>query len=307
LASDKVEAGIGVYDILISALNELVNKAGSYSEFEAAIPTLVSVQFINSLGTLLTDSLTAADSIGRSEIVNKDKEFSDGKKVLSAKFKIGKHVARADGIRWISAADSGVKISFDLTPKNALDYFRNKAFWISGIENEKFIAEVKRSLERALSDGSTYQEFVNNFRQLYQSYGIVPDNAIRIDTIFRTNLFTSYTAGLVKQVDQVKESFPVWRYVSILDNRTRQSHRNLNGKLFRNGPYPPISFNCRCTPQFLHKFQLDKISEPVSDSIYDFIDPEEVVDFLSGNSWDSWLADNPVSSEIQTIVEDALS
>ncbi|MDP1675710.1 MAG: phage minor head protein [Bacteroidota bacterium] len=279
----------------------------TFEALKEKLVTLVSSEFINRFGLLLTDSLVTADSIGRSYVVDKDKSFSDGKKVLSAKFQIGKYVTRADGVRWILAADSGVKISFDLTPDQAIEFFRRKAFWISGIENEKFIAEVKRELEKALTQGTSYQDFTEQFKNFYLSYGIVPDNAIRLDTIFRTNLFTSYTAGQLKQVEQVKDRFPVWRYVSVLDNRTRQSHRNLSGKLFRNGPYPPINFNCRCTPQFIHEFQLERNTEPIYDSIYEFISEDEVVDFIGSNSFDSWIADNPVSTDVQSIIEAGLS
>ncbi len=49
----------------------------------------------------------------------------------------------------------------------------------------------------------------------------------------------------------------MWRYVAILDYLTR--HRELNDKVFREdeGPYPPIDYNCRCTAQHLHTFQID--------------------------------------------------
>jgi len=295
------------FDILFTAVEDLARASDSFESFQNGLRGLISPGFINELGDLLMQSMLQADSIGRSEIINMDRVFSKEEKVLPAKYQYGPYTIQADGIQWIEAAGPGAKISFNLTPLEAWDYFRNKAFWISGIENEKFFAEVKRSLELTLAEGRSYADFTSNFRQLYESYGITPDNAIRLDTIFRTNMFTAYTAGLVKQVEQVKDRFPVWRYVSILDNRTRQSHRNLNGKLFRRGPYPPISFNCRCTPQFLHRFQLERISEPVYDSIYEFIDRDEVVDFLSGSSFESWLSDNPVSPDVQSTVEGLLN
>lgn len=295
------------FEILFTAVEDLSRASDSFESFREGLSALISPGFIREFGDLLMHSMLQADSIGRSEIINSDQAFSKEEKVLPAKFMFGPYRIEAAGIQWIEAAGTGAKISFNLTPLEAWDYFRNKAFWISGIENEKFISEVKRSLELILAEGRSYSDFTANFRQLYEAYGITPDNAIRLDTIFRTNMFTAYTAGLVKQVEQVKDRFPVWRYVSILDNRTRQSHRNLNGKLFRRGPYPPISFNCRCTPQFLHRFQLERLSEPVYDSIYEFIDREEVVDFLSGSSFESWKADNPVSPDVQNAVEGLLN
>jgi SPP1 gp7 family putative phage head morphogenesis protein len=251
--------------------------------------------------------MATADSIGRSFIVDKDKYYSDQQNTLSAKFKVGSHFTRADSIVWIAAADKDrVNISFSLTPQSALDYFRKKAFFISGIENQKFIDAVKFELERVMAEGVSYSEFSDRFKDLFIRFGITPEKPIRLDTIFRTNLFAAYTAGQVQQVDEVKDRFPVWRYVSILDNRTRQSHRGLNNKFFRYGPFPPISFNCRCTPQFMHSSQLGKIgTTEIFNSIYDLIDPSEVVDFLSPASYQKWIDDNPVSPDIQSIIDGA--
>ena len=296
-------SALPLFEILISSSRDILNNSGSFEEFLSNVNSLTSPDFIKSFGDLLFNAITNADSIGRSQIVEKDHHMSAAVGEISGKFIIGKYAVKADGVQWIVGAETGVRVSFDLTPTQALDYFRRKAFWIGGIENQAFIDAVKKELEKSMSDGLTYDEFKDRFTDLFQSYGIVPENTIRLDTIFRTNLFSSYTAGMVKQVEQVKDRFPAWRYVAILDNRTRHSHRNLNGHLFRQGPYPPISFNCRCTPQFLHISQMDGMADHVLDSIYELIDPSEVVDFLSGPSFDSWIADNPVSPAIRSAIE----
>jgi SPP1 gp7 family putative phage head morphogenesis protein len=160
-------------------------------------------------------------------------------------------------------------------------------------------------LERVLSEGVTYDQFADSFKKFFIEYGIVPEKAIRLDTIFRTNLFTAYTAGLVSQVDQVKDRFPIWRYVAVRDARTRPSHAQLNNQFFKRGPYPPISYNCRCTPQFIHELQQAALGNPrIYDSIYDIIDRDEVVDFISGKTFEQWTADNPVSPGIQSVINE---
>lgn len=268
------------------------------------LPEIVSKEFIDALAEKIRVGMVSADSIGRTYIVDKDKQYSDARKIASAKFKIGKHYKRSDSITRIAAAGS-VNVSFDLTPEEVLQEFRRRAFRIGGIENQKFIDAVKFELERVISEGKSYEDFKNTFTDLFLKYGITPEKPIRLDMIFRTNLFTAYTAGQVKQVDEVKDRFPVWRYSAILDNRTRQSHKNLNDKLFRYGPFPPISYNCRCTPQFIHKVQLDNLGEVTTyNSIYDLIDKEEVVDFLGTDSYQQWIDDNPVEPDIQDIIDE---
>ncbi|MBI2427526.1 MAG: minor capsid protein [Ignavibacteriales bacterium] len=304
----QIDESVPVYDILIGIVERMLRESASMDEFRKQIPSLVSEEFVNALAEKIRIGLLSADSIGRSFVAEKDKYYSEKAQVVSAKFKVGKFYSRADSMVWIAAADKGrVNVSFDLTPEEALAEFRRRAFRIGGIENQKFIDAVKYEFERAISEGTSYEEFSNQFKELFIRYGITPEKPIRLDTIFRTNLFTAYTAGQVKQIDQVKERFPVWRYVSVLDNRTRQSHRNLNGKLFKYGPFPPISFNCRCTPQFLHQYQFERISsETIYNSIYDLIDKGEVVDFLGNDSYQKWIDDNPVSPDIQTIIDDGL-
>ena len=284
----------------------MLGSAASAGEFRQSLDKgLISPEFIRNLSDKLISASHAADALGRSCVVRKDKFFSDKKKVVSAKFKIGKYFARADGLKWIVADDNqNVQISFNLTPEQAVEYFRRKAFWISGVEDQRFIDAVKSELDRVLSEGETYDQFSDSFKIFFNEYGITPNNPIRLDTIFRTNLFTAYTAGQVKQVEEVTDRFPIWRYIAVHDNRTRLSHAMLSNKFFRSGPYPPISYNCRCTPQFIHELQLPQLGEiQVYDSIYDLIDPSEVIDFLSNNTFDQWISDNPVSPDIQNIID----
>ena len=309
LATTHIAESSGVYAPLISAVHYLIGTTTDTDKLRKLFATdLVSKDFINKLASRLLTALHSADALGRSYIVRKDKFYSDQKKVISAKFKFGKYSIRADGMKWIAADDKpNVQVSFNLTPDLALQLFQQKAFWIGGIENQRFIDAVKSELEKVLSDGLTYDQFSEAFKQFFVDYGITPNNTIRLDTIFRTNLFAAYTAGQVAQVDEVKESFPVWRYLAILDNRTHPSHAALNDQYFKNGPYPPIWYNCRCTPQFIHSLQMEQLGSIDSyDSIYDLIDPSEVIDFQGTAGFDQWVSDNPVSAGIKTVVEDGL-
>lgn len=58
-------------------------------------------------------------------------------------------------------------------------------------------------------------------------------------------------ANYLRQLDQA-EDFPFWRYETVGDDRVRDAHANLDGKVFRLDDaealrfYPPNGFNCRC-------------------------------------------------------------
>ena len=303
-----------LYNALIESAHRLVQHVVSFEELKNQLSKLVSPEFINGLAEILASSFNTADALGRSYIVDKDKMLSDEKKVLSAKFVVGKYITRANNLNWITAADPNVKISFDLVPLDALAYFREKAFKISGVENQKFLDEIKLRLNDALYEGLSYQQFADEFNKLFISYGIVPENPIRLQTIFRTNLFTSYTAGQLKQVEQVKNQFPIWRCVGVKDNRSNIDHESITNKYFRNGPYPPIWFGCRHTAQFIHIYQSENIPDSeIYDSVYDLVAKDKVIDFLGtgkllgGESFNQWVSDNPVSNDIQTLINQGLS
>ena len=74
----------------------------------------------------------------------------------------------------------------------------------------------------------------------------------RLETIYRTNLQSAYMQGRWQQMVTNAKAAPWWRYVAILDGRTRPTHKALAGRVFRyDDPlwqthFPPCGFNCRC-------------------------------------------------------------
>ena len=60
----------------------------------------------------------------------------------------------------------------------------------------------------------------------------------------------AYGAGQYAKLQEVSDRFPYWEYSTAQDERVRDSHRALQGKIFKTADsqyYPPIGFNCRCT------------------------------------------------------------
>lgn len=210
-------------------------------------------------GRSLFDSLVNADALGRSYVVEKDKQLSRKKRVASAKYLVGRYSVSASGLHWFAAQD-GVNVSFNLVPREALEYLKRKAFWISGITNQDILDAVHESLQKALRDGTSYRDFAESASTVIDALGVNASSSFRLDTVFRTNLFGAYSVAQLEQVKQVEDRFPLWEYVAILDDRTRDSHRALNGKRFKTGegPIPPIDFNCRCTPRYLHIFEVEE-------------------------------------------------
>ncbi|TAK51453.1 MAG: hypothetical protein EPO24_15815 [Bacteroidetes bacterium] len=232
----------------------LLKEAKSFEEAKNKIAGLVSPEFINKFGEGIFARLQLSDALGRSYVIEKDRYYSEKSKKQAAKYFIGKYTVTASGLNWFAGADERVKVSFDLVPQAAVDAMREKSFWLSGIENKQFLDAIQKKLEQALKDGTGYKEFAQGAREVIETMGYSGDEPLRLSTVYRTNLFSAYSLGQMEQIEQVKDRFPMWRYVAIRDNRTRESHLELDGKVFRvgEGPVPPIDFNCRCSAQYIH-------------------------------------------------------
>lgn len=157
-----------------------------------------------------------------------------------------------------------------LQPSEALEWFRQKvvvppevyrvlndkarrrAFSVAGVAQADILAEVFTSLERAIADGTPYEEWAKNIGPRLEQAWIRP-KAYRTELIFRQNLLNSYAAGRYAQATdpEVLKSRPYWMFDAVLDAGTTQGCRELNGVIrryddvFWTQNYPPRHFGCR--------------------------------------------------------------
>lgn len=132
--------------------------------------------------------------------------------------------------------------------------YKTKAFTISGYNSTEILKKFMDTIQSAIDNGTTMDDFkkeVDSFLEKKGYEGLTPFQA---DNIFRTNIQTAYSVGHYQAMtdETVKELRPYWQYDAVLDSRTRETHRALNGKVFpADHPfwdtwYPPNGFRCRC-------------------------------------------------------------
>lgn len=96
--------------------------------------------------------------------------------------------------------------------------------------------------------------------------GLSPRDPSYGELVVRTNLMDAYSTGATREMQHpdVRDTFPVWKYLGIHDGRQRKSHEVHFDKYFPNevtfaevrdsilGKFD--GFRCRCFPQAIDKF-----------------------------------------------------
>lgn len=173
--------------------------------------------------------------------------------------------------------------SKDLTPtldwKSLQDEAQAVKFTVAGITKLDVLNDIHNGLRDALANGTTLRQFQNDLEPLLQrkgwlGRGLVADEdgvlqgkklmPYRLETIFRTNIQSSYAAGRYQQQMRTVADRPYWEYNAVMDSHTRPVHASFNGRVFAaDDPiwqtlYPPNGYNCRCWVRALTRAQLYK-------------------------------------------------
>lgn len=189
-----------------------------------------------------------------------------------------------------------LKALFKLPPTLAIRYLKNKGntrtwdwyelwqnahkktFTVAKAMREDILADIRLSIEKALSEGQTFQSFQKELKPLLQKKGwwgevIVVDkegvaekaqlgSMYRLKTIYSVNMQTSYMAGRYQTQIENTDNRPYWEYIAVLDERTRPEHAELHGLVFRyddpfwSSFYPPNGWRCRCRVNALSNYNM---------------------------------------------------
>lgn len=155
-----------------------------------------------------------------------------------------------------------------------------QAFTVAKVTRLDILQDIRDAVDKALAQGLTQAWFAKELTPLLKAKGwwgrqdqvnpatgevqtVQLGSPWRLKTIYRTNLQTAYMAGrFAAQLENVDDR-PYWKYVAVLDGRTRPSHRAMHGKVLRyDDPfwasfYPPNGWGCRCRVVALAQRDLD--------------------------------------------------
>ena len=144
----------------------------------------------------------------------------------------------------------------------------DQAFTVAGVAQLDVVTDVWEAIETALTTGTDLDDFKAAIADRLEAAwaGSVDNPPARIDTIFRTNLQSSYAAGRYQQMTDpaVAKHRPYWLFDAVVDKDTSEICKVCASVcLPADDPwwethYPPLHFNCRSVVTTLTEDQADK-------------------------------------------------
>jgi SPP1 gp7 family putative phage head morphogenesis protein len=190
--------------------------------------------------------------------------------ISAAQFSALFDMAPAAALRWL--VNKGLRISADPDAMSTADHAAG--FGFANLTRLDVAQDIVNGLEDALRNGKTQRQFIDDLRPILQRKGwwgktekidtetgevkvVRQGSPARLGTIYRTNIFSAYAAGRYESMLANSEDRPYWRYVAVMDRKTRPSHAALHNMVFRfDDPiweilFPPNGYNCRCRVEAL--------------------------------------------------------
>lgn len=134
------------------------------------------------------------------------------------------------------------------------------AFMVAGATEADLLTDLGAAVDKAITEGRGIEDFRRDFRDIvrrngwtgWTGEGSLKGEAWRVGVIFRTNAYTSYSAGRLAQLEQGK--FPFWVYRHGGSMEPRPQHLGWDGLVLPAGKahpfwaryYPPSAWGCSC-------------------------------------------------------------
>lgn len=142
---------------------------------------------------------------------------------------------------------------------------RKRAFTVARVANLNVINDTLKAITKAIENGETLEQFRDRIGgKLEKAWG--SERAWHVDVIFRNNVQAAYAYGREQEMrtPAALELRPYWLFSAILDDRTTEICRPLNGKVVAaesrwwETHTPPLHHNCRSIKRALTPAQAEK-------------------------------------------------
>ncbi|MCL2689054.1 MAG: phage minor head protein [Chitinispirillia bacterium] len=164
-----------------------------------------------------------------------------------------------------------------------------KAFTVAKCMQLDVLKDIRAMVDKALKEGITLQQFKKELKPQLEKKGwwgkkelvneetgevteYVAGSPMRLETIYRTNLQTSYMAGRYEGQMASVDDLPIWQYLSVIDGKTTDRCREMHERAFyANDPiwdtmYPPNHWGCRARVRALSETMAQRYGAAVESS-----------------------------------------
>lgn len=228
-----------------------------------------STESVSSLAALLAETMALADLIGRRRMLLEFDAFAqrvqpqrfmalDAELSMFASTPVVPHIPFDEAIRDMIARDPRLAQSAEAV---AALYRERHAFAMARSSEEVLTARIQEMIARFMRRGATVpsaSEQIAEVGDFTRAYA---------ETVYRTNLATAYEQGRRQQAldPDIEEVVPALRFSAVLDSDVRANHAAADGLIASTrdavwGAFtPPIGYNCRCTTEFVDRWELEQM------------------------------------------------
>jgi len=237
--------------------------------------------------------------------------------------------------------------AFDVAPEKAIEFFGAKglrqtfsyadmvkgahahSFTVAKMMDVDMLGQVRASLDSALANGTSFKEWEKTITPVLQAGGWWGKKEVldpltgkmvvaqlgsprRLETIFRTNMQSSYAAAAWVEIEKQADVAPYLMYDAVDDLRTRPLHASWDQRVLPvvsawwRTHYPPNGYNCRCGVIQMDAEQVADLGLGVSsgapeDGTYTWTNPRTGVKSQVPNGLDPGFDSNPGIPYGQTV------
>ena len=132
------------------------------------------------------------------------------------------------------------------------DELKARAFVITGLEDLRAVQEIRDAIAE-LPMGAAWEDVKKQVADKLEEGGFSPAAAEhRAMLLLRHHGFAAYAQENYRELREMQDVFPYWKYKTMGDEKVRSSHAALDGLIlpaddpFWRDHFPPWEWNCRC-------------------------------------------------------------
>lgn len=225
------------------------------------------------IGLAIAAVNSTADLLGRfrvRELAERAQAYGDNQRPQDAPF-----AAFADSLPGVlSTPEAAVAFFMSRRPELGIDPHRygelqrRQAFTLAASTNLLLTQKLQKVIGDAFRANKSTSDAQRQIKEALEAAGVNPKNPQYSEMLFRTNVMDSYQQGAYDEGrhEDNKDTFPVWQYLGIDDERTGEDHRPKFDRYYpRAAAFSEVRgkrvYNCRCSLKWIDKFEWSKLQE----------------------------------------------